>query len=403
MRIISSALTALVSASCLCSNAWAWDPNEGAEDLPAPTIHYKPAPQNFAPQRSYAPVMEAPAVSAPVPVAAAAPAPTTVIAAPPDFAAAAPEVAPAPPTVLAQERSTPVENYPALEPAAGAQQTPTTLYYPQPTAAAPAYSYTPAQQPATYYGQQYADQHGVESTRTNYYMFGVNGYWDRYREPDGALETNSGFGGLNGSWTHYYDPSIFSRLELRGDYGREDYKSVSGSEDGITAWEYDARALIGYDASTGDGGHIKPYMGLDTRYYREDGKDGVTNLGFEGYDRRILQFFLPIGVTYDIPTSGGYHIVPNIEGGPLLYGNVSSRLGNVPGNTNEVNHQHSGYEVSADLMVNELNSAGRGWEFGPFVRYYHIDDSDITGTGADRGLEPNNTRLQLGGKMDFLF
>ena len=393
MRITISAVACVLTTTALISlshRAAAFDPNAGADDTyVAPGHQAQPAyvtPRRYARSAdiAYVPAAYAPVTPAPAPVIAPR---QDIYETPPS----APAIAAVPPA----QRMVPVE-----QPAVARQD----IYEAPPVAPAPVYPAAPPPAAVPYQPAYTSFAAAPQPThKVNQYSLGVDGFWDRYREPIADLETNSAFGGLTGSWTHYYDPLWFSKVELRGDYGREDYKSISGSEDGITAWEYDARMLAGYDKDTGGGGHIKPYLGLDMRYYREDGKGGVTSLDKEGYDRRILQFFLPVGVTYDMPTSSGYHLVPTLEGGPLLYGNVSSRLGNIPGNTNEVNHQHSGYEVRGDFMVDKLNAQGQGLEFGPFIRYYHVDDSDITGTGIDRGGEPNNSRLQVGGKASVLF
>ncbi len=360
MRVTSSALTILLTATCLTTPAFAWDPNAGAEDMPVaryqPSNPYtaSPALQRVYPRAAAMPAYTAPA--APQPAVIAPPAANAYAAAP----AATPAYAPPPAPVAA-----PIARAPYTSPA-----------------------YTYASQPAY---------------RANSYSVGVEGYWDRYREDIASLESNSGYGALDLGWEHHYSPNWFSRTELRGGYGREDYKSISGSLDGTDQWEFDGRLLAGYDQSTGNGGHIKPYLGLDARYYRDEGKGGVTSLGFNAYDRRIFQLMLPVGVTYDIPTGRGFHFLPTIEGGPLLYGNVSTRLENIPGYSQLENHQGSGYEVRGDFMLNDLDDAGRGLEFGPFVRYFHMEDSGTDTIPAGTFIEPKNSRLQLGAKMDYKF
>lgn len=386
MRATSSALMFLLSASCLAgfaSSAQAWDPNAGAEDTSTPARNTSPLTS-----RHYY-----------------APAPVTYSAAP---------AAPQPALVMAPLAAAPVAAAPAvIAPAAQpvATNAPAPTYYVQPAPAtattyiAP-YNTAPI---ATAYEPQTYTPPPASTDKVNHYALGVEGFWDRYREPNGNLESRTNYGALDGGWTHYYDPNWFSTVELRGSYGTADYKSVSGSFDGAKQWEYDARLLAGYDKPTGDGGHIKPYIGIDTRYYRDDGKGGVSDLGALFYDRRILQFMLPVGVTYDVPTANGFHFLPTVEGGPLLFGNVSSRLENIPGYYHTDSEQHSGYELRADFMMNNLNDQGSGFEFGPFVRYYHMDVSSVAHTppagphGFTEWVEPNNSRLQLGAKLSYLF
>ena len=409
MRITPSVLTALLSASCLAglaTSAMAWDPNAGAENTPAPTGRYAPSAQ-----RSYAPP---PHSIAPLPMTAATSAPAPAAAADrPAMISPLPNVAAAPaPVVIAPP---PVRQVPPEQPFANTAPvyyaTPAPTYAPPAPivmAAAPAVpvgatSYVAPVNTNYNYGQQYYDQKNGYTFKRNQYSLGVEGYWDRYREPIADLESNSGYGALDGSWTHYYDKLWFHRVELRGGYGKENYSSASGTIDGIDQWEFDGRLLGGVDVPLGQGTRIKPYIGLDMRYYRDEAKGEVTDLGYYGYDRRIFQTMLPIGVTLDIPTASGYHFLPTFEGGPLLFGNVSTRLGNIPGYDNLENKQHSGYELRGDLMVNNVNQQGRGWEFGPFVRYTHFKDSGTDTIPAGTFIEPENSRLQLGAKLGYLF
>jgi hypothetical protein len=381
MRTTHSALTLLLAATCLASSAFAWDPNAGAEDTGV--TYQRPLPENIVPRRYYSPDLMVHNVPAP------APAPILLVQPHPAVIAIAP--APAPLTAQPQPIA-PVEQTAVIAPP------PAPAYYVQPAPAAT--PYIVPQQPS------YTTPAGY---RVNRYSIAAEGFWDRYREPVASLESNSGYGALDGSWTHYYDQRRFTTAELRGSYGKEHYSSPSGTSSGTDQWEYEARLLGGVDIPIHDGTHVKPYFGLDTRYYRDDGKGDVTDLGFNGYDRRIFQIAMPIGVTYDILTSSGYHFLPTVEAGPVIFGNVSTRLENIPSYYQVETQQHTGYELRGDFMMNNLNEQGRGFEFGPFLRYWHVANSN-TGTTPPAGphgdtawVEPQNSRLQVGAKLGYLF
>ena len=415
MRVTVSVLSGLLCTSAFIAVAHpaaAFDPNTGANDSYVGPARFQPLPDYVVPRRyyrnpniAYVPPSYRPAAPAPTPVVVAAS--PAVIAPRQDIyetppSAPAPVYAAAPAIVYAPTQPAPAPVYAAAPPAPAylAAQPAKDIY----EAAPQAIAFQPVAAP--YYA---TPQPVLHNDKVNQYSLGIEGFWDRYREHQVDLESNTGYGALDAGWTHYFSPRWFTDASLRAGYGKEDYKSGSGHLDGTDDWEYEGRLVVGTDIAVNDGAHVKPYAGLDLRYYRDDGKGEVTDLGAHAYDRRILQLMAPIGVTYDMLTPSGYHIIPTVEAGPLIFGNVSTRLENIPGFYQVETQQHVGYELRTDLMINDLNAAGRGWEFGPFMRYYHMSQSN-TGTtpptpplGNTAWVEPENTRLQVGAKLGYLF
>jgi hypothetical protein len=113
-----------------------------------------------------------------------------------------------------------------------------------------------------------------------------------------------------------------------------------------------------------------------------------------------------VGITHT-STQGSWTIRKNLEADALLYGNVSSRLGTIPGFGNVENDQDpfSGWGARGELMLGKVNAQGYGYEFGPFFRYWWVDDSNTEFDGVSGGtyLEPENTRLQIGATARWLF
>lgn len=231
------------------------------------------------------------------------------------------------------------------------------------------------------------------------FSLGLEGFRDHYQEPDPGVQVDehADYGSVTGGWTHSYGRN-FTGLDGRASYGKDDYKSTSGVDNGIPQYEFEARLRQGLNVAMG-GGTLSPYIGLGTRYFYDKSKDTVTNLGFYGYDRRILQFYAPIGATYTF-TSGSWTFAPNAEFDPLLLGKVNSRLQNGGGyNITNTQSAGSGYGIRGEFMVGQ-----KGWQVGPFVRYWHINQSDTT-TAPDgsQWVEPRNERLQYGAALRFLF
>ena len=401
-------LLAATATMLTVSGAQAWDPNAGATP-PAPAP-YQRLPESVVPARYHVEPMRA--MTAPAPVAIVQPAPAVVAPLPePQQAPIAYQPVPAAPAVIeAPMRYVPVEQPTTMPPAAAVAYTPqpAITYAPAPVAPAPAVAYNPyppiayTPQPISYLPPISPDAHKTSSYASrDQFSLGVEAFYDRYEEPDEfpELGVDAYYGAIDGSWTHYYNPAWFGRLEGRASYGRADYSSRSGKIDGISDYEFDARYVAGYDFAHGTS-HFKPYFGFGTRlyldYFKQEAGDG-------SYDRRILQFYAPIGATYSWVSSGGLTYTPLVEIDPLLYGYVQSRLDSVglAGFENTTNHQTSGMGYRAEFMVGRVDESGRGWQAGPFARYWDIDDSDAQGLVGV--FEPRNTRWQVGAKLNYLF
>lgn len=229
---------------------------------------------------------------------------------------------------------------------------------------------------------------------------GLEGFMDRYREPDTNVDvtTTTTYGSLTGYYA-YEQSGIFGALDGRISYGTADYKSPSGTMSGSPEWEYEVRARLGYDMPLW-GGSLTPYTGVGVRYYTDEGKGRYTNTFAGAYDRRIFQNYIPFGARYTYVTEGGWNVSPMLEYDHLIYGNVNSRLGNVNSfYDNITNKQTKGYGIRGELMIGK-SLQHFSWQFGPFVRYWNVDDSDTTYDRHGIGwLEPQNTRRQIGAAL----
>ncbi len=392
----------LTCALLSTASAQAWNPNEGAQTYVTQPV--RKLPSSVVPSRYYSDNRIPATVPAatvnvipPSPSSVAPPAPTLTYApAPPS-----PAYVPAPPAQMVEVqpalRQVPVEqpSQDMTQSAATPYVATTPAYHPMAPKvyAAPAYSNEPSSVYATP-SQSYANK---ASTR-NHYSVGIEAFYDHYEEPDTFpdLHTEAYYGALTGSMTHYFDEAWFGTFEGRASYGSSDYASNSGSVDDISDYEFDIRFLAGYDVASGDS-HFKPYFGIGSRVYLDYFKDEDIP---GTYDRRIYQFYAPLGMTYEF-TSGGLTYAPTIEIDPLLYGYVQSRLQAIPGFSQASNNQSSGIGWRAEFMISQIQPDGSGWQFGPFFRYWDIDDSDPDYSAG--AFEPYNTRLQLGTKLKFLF
>lgn len=236
----------------------------------------------------------------------------------------------------------------------------------------------------------------------NSYSIGVEGFYDNYQEPDLDMQVDehAKFASVDLAYDYTWS-KYFAEFSARASYGKDDYKSLSGTIDGITQYEGEFRVIGGVVPS--ERGFIQPYYGFGTRIFYDNSKDLVTDTGALGYDRRITQFYAPIGLWYqskgqyfDISSKGEFDIP--------LFGIVNTRFQNL-GGPDVVNYQRffKGYGLRGEVMLGK--TLGKyTLQAGPFVRYWHYEASDITVVpGLGFGEEPKNDRLQAGAQIKVLW
>ena len=229
---------------------------------------------------------------------------------------------------------------------------------------------------------------------------GVEGFYDKYREKVVDVTTTTPFGSITAGYT-YNTPYAFGAIDGRFSYGNASYKSPDGTNH-TPQYDGEVRLRGGFNF-----GNFSPYSGVGGRFYLDKGTGTTTNLGYGGYDRHIQQFYIPVGADWQFNLGDGWSLTPNGEYDHLVYGRVKSDLKQFADfGANAVNKQHSGYGLRASLLLG--HSYGRAnantWQFGPFIRYWHIKNSDIfVAPSGAAGLEPDNTRVQVGAKLRFLF
>lgn len=238
-------------------------------------------------------------------------------------------------------------------------------------------------------------------------FFGIEGFHDRYREPERNgftgvrpdVSDTTNYGGVIAGFRTTGD-NWFIAADGRFDYGKDHYKSISGTSSGAPQYEAEARLRFGPNI-TEFGGLLMPYLGIGERFLFDHGDGILTNLGFSGYDRYVAQTYIPIGATWNL-NAGGWSIDPTVEWDQLVYGRVENHTKDLIG-FDFNNTQTHGWGARADLMLGR-QIYGHRVEFGPFIRYWNIDQSGITRYNNTRGfIEPLNTRVQYGAQLRINF
>ncbi len=249
----------------------------------------------------------------------------------------------------------------------------------------------------------------TQAMALNEYRFGVEGFQDHYQETSVDLSEHTRYGSLTADYIHSAN-GYFTAVQARGSYGRDNYKSSSGIINDIPQYEGELRLITGISIPIPEIGGVKaivPFIGLGGRFFYDNSKNQVTNTGFYGYDRRIAQFYIPLGAKWEF-THSGITFWPTAEFDPLFYGYVNSRFRNFdPASKNLVNKQNSGFGVRGELMAGQ-KLEGYSWQIGPFFRYWKVKDSNLDFNNSGNGnagyyLEPENKRLQAGAALRVQF
>lgn len=382
----------LVAAFPMLAAAWNPYPDLVNPQNPPP-VTYRSRPT--AP-RIYMPTHPATLQPAATPAPVYQPAPAAVSYAPP----------PAPPARVPVYNPPPQPAY--TPPPAPAYQPPVYRAPAPAVAAAAPYTPPPRPAPAPYVPPplvsdddearvHYADEVTMHDQAT----LGLEAFYDNYREPSLDLDSHAYYAALTGDYQYYMDSPWFVGLDGRVSYGSDHYHSPSGTADGIPQWEFETRARTGFSVVL-ENGRLDPFIGIGLRYYRDEFSGKKTDTGASGYDRRIFQLYVPVGMSYQFEASG-WSWKPALEYDRLFYGNVSSHLADVgPTYDNIENRQTSGYGLRAELMMGIAGE--KNFEFGPFIRYWDIDESKVTTDSSSRQwIEPKNTRLQMGASLRYMF
>lgn len=246
----------------------------------------------------------------------------------------------------------------------------------------------------------------------NTWGIGVEGFRDVYKEPDLDVDVKTNYGAVDGYYQRKLSKKMFFAADGRVSYGTDDYSSPSGQLSGVPQWEAELRLRVGTSFQFW-GGEMSPYIGIGSRWFLDKGKGNFTNTGAEAYDRRINQWYIPVGTSLSYETADGWSITPQAEADFMFYGLVDTRLTNLVGTGVQYldpayNDQHFGIGLRSELMFGK-QMGNYTVQMGPFVRYWYVNKSDTVtyfdtaGNPAVDVYEPKNNRTQLGVKLRVLW
>ena len=187
---------------------------------------------------------------------------------------------------------------------------------------------------------------------------------------------------------------VFVAGELRLSYGRLDYRSASGTLDGIPDHYYDLRALAGRNFR-GAGSTFSPYLGYGFRRLTNDSDGEVTSLGFVGYRRVSGYHYVPVGADWKLDLGGQQFLSINAEYDYLIRGSQLSDFEEEP----IKNTQNRGWGVRASVLY----GSGK-WSAGPYLDYWRVAESNVDcGFIVGCWVEPRNITTDAGVRVRYSF
>jgi len=233
---------------------------------------------------------------------------------------------------------------------------------------------------------------------------GVNAAYYKYEEPDIAVTEKGYNAGIDLGLTATPGGDWFIRGDAGFAYGHTDYTG-SGTKDDDPYYYAELRGTFGKDFDKDSYG-LSPYFGIGFRYSRDDLR-GVTSTGAVGYRRESRYLYIPVGVTHRLALKSSARLSTTLEFDFLLQGRQKSYLSDAFASAPDLtNKQDSGYGVRASVYYERAN-----WSFGPWFRYWHIDQSDtapatVTVSGSTVTtffFEPKNKTTEIGFRVAYRF
>ena len=238
------------------------------------------------------------------------------------------------------------------------------------------------------------------------WQIGVSLSHIKYEEPD-LMEEKGFMFGVNAAYAYHQQAMLRAELDLS--FGSVDYSSpISGEINGIPNTMIELRGLAGYDFKTSASTILTPYAGLGYRYLRDDASGKVSNLGAAGYLREANYLYSPIGLAAYSALNTTWSWDAAIEYDLFWKGLQKSHLSDANLGFSDIeNEQNSGYGLRAMFNL-RYDIDNTTYIFGPFVRYWDIDDSEVEpvyryGVLWGSGYEPANTSLEVGFNFAVMF
>ncbi len=249
-------------------------------------------------------------------------------------------------------------------------------------------------------------------------MYGLNASYTTHIEGTDNIYTKLiSLGRLEGLFSYgkmtYYGAETVTTVNPDGSITRA---TLPETHKNIDDYLLELRGLIGKDFYFNDQwARLTPYTGFGYRSLF----DSAEELGSGGYNRWISYAYIPTGLEGMLQLNGGWAIGADAEYDIFVYGFVKNY--DYPFVTPDGSFvkydvyasQNRGFGLRGSLKL--VKKCSRfNFMVEPYVRYWHIQNSNggktneieyngQEGQWVNVGIEPNNTSLEMGGKLSVQF
>ncbi len=235
---------------------------------------------------------------------------------------------------------------------------------------------------------------------------------DFHYEEDGLMEIDGLMYGVAGEYTYHGisdgTNNLMAKLRLEYLKGDMDYDGQTGGGTPLSEDTEDfiiqTRALLGPDFLLNQNLLLTPYAGLSYRYWNDE----IGGAG--GYERKIKQWYAPIGANTLVSLTGKWTCEITAEYDLFLGGKVKSYLSDVnPTYPNpEVDQEFDdGYGLRFSACFKREIANNYAFSIEPYIRYWDIDKSEeerVTyGGNLYKVWEPENETTCYGVRISFIF
>jgi hypothetical protein len=207
-----------------------------------------------------------------------------------------------------------------------------------------------------------------------------------YKEP-GVMREKGAMYGILGSYT--FHGNFMYKLDGEFTYGRVDYVG-SGTISNVADCMLESRSVIGFDHSIFETSILTPYIGLGSRYLRDDTHGRTSSTGAHGYLRESNYIYSPVGLEAVTDLKNGWAIGATSEYDFFWWGRQYS--------ADFDNRQKNGYGLRGSV---KLQKNGKELDFilEPFIKYWNIKESKHN----SQGYEPKNNSTEIGCRLSVKF
>ncbi len=273
------------------------------------------------------------------------------------------------------------------------------------------------QSPSGIYQDNIFSKQHFEERKTHSLDVNEETFYYLYREPGPDVKLWGIMNGYSANYTYRPpDESILNNpvlntygLEARWAEGDLDYKGSGKTKDEPNDY-YEYRGLFGKDYLLRDQSILNWYFGFGYRHLDDIANGRLTTTGYYGYDRHSSYYYIPVGLNAILPQRP-WHTELNVEVDFMFKGKQVSDLSNGNqfngfNNPDIENDQTRGVGVRGSIKL-AYKAKYVDLFAEPFIRYWNIDDSEVTSAVVDGSLgnfyEPENKTFELGSKFGIAF